>query len=99
MKVRGAKHQGVEWCDSGTSLVDIASLMADKDVGTISKGGHDRQIGFTINPSASLKLYCIGLHDIQRGERLLADPSNHQISRVPNAVMLDRLSLQHKYAN
>ncbi|HZD25404.1 MAG TPA: CBS domain-containing protein, partial [Alphaproteobacteria bacterium] len=45
MKVEQAMHRGVDWCEPGTSLTEIARIMRDDDVGAVPIGENDRLVG------------------------------------------------------
>jgi CBS domain-containing protein len=45
MKVREAMHRGVEWCAPDTSVVELARLFREKDIGAVPIGENDRLVG------------------------------------------------------
>lgn len=45
MKVKAAMHRGVEWCDPDTSIMEIAKLFHEKDIGAVPIGENNRLIG------------------------------------------------------
>lgn len=45
MKVKDAMHKGVEWVEPGTSIVEVAAKMRERDVGAIPVGENDRLVG------------------------------------------------------
>jgi CBS domain-containing protein len=45
MKVRDVMHPGVHWVEPGTSILEIAKVMRDQDIGAIPVGQNDRLVG------------------------------------------------------
>jgi len=45
MKVKDAMHQGVDWVNPDTPVVELAKLMREHDIGAIPIGDNDRLIG------------------------------------------------------
>src|ERR1051325_6208569 len=45
MKVKEAMHEGVDWVDPDTPVIDLAKLMRQHDIGAIPIGQNDRLIG------------------------------------------------------
>lgn len=45
MKVREAMHRKVTWCSPDTSIVELAKLMREQDIGSIPIGENDKLIG------------------------------------------------------
>ena len=45
MKVKEAMHKGVDWVAPDTSLVDLAKLMRQHDIGAVPIGESDRLVG------------------------------------------------------
>ena len=61
MKVRDVMHQGAEWQDVDTPLSDIASLMADKDIGAVPIGENDRLVGMVTDRDITCRAVARGL--------------------------------------
>ena len=45
MKVKDAMHEGVDWVNPDTPVVELAKLMREHDIGAIPIGDNDRLIG------------------------------------------------------
>jgi CBS domain-containing protein len=45
MKVKDAMHSGVEWVGPETSVVELAKLMCEHDIGAVPIGENDQLIG------------------------------------------------------
>lgn len=45
MKVRDAMHNGAQWVEPGTPILEIARLMRQDDIGCVPVGENDRLIG------------------------------------------------------
>lgn len=45
MKVREVMHPGVHWVEPGTSILEIAKVMRDQDIGAVPVGENDRLVG------------------------------------------------------
>ena len=45
MKVKDAMHNGVDWVNPDTPVVELAKLMREHDIGAIPIGDNDRLIG------------------------------------------------------
>jgi CBS domain-containing protein len=59
MKVKEAMHKGVEWASPSTSVVKLARLMREHDIGAIPIGEDDRLIGMVTDRD----IVCRGLAD------------------------------------
>lgn len=45
MKVKQAMHSGAQWVEPGTSLIELARLMREHNIGAIPIGENDRLVG------------------------------------------------------
>lgn len=45
MKVREVMHLGVHWVEPSTSILEIAKVMRDQDIGAVPVGENDRLVG------------------------------------------------------
>jgi CBS domain-containing protein len=45
MKVKDAMHKGVDWVSPETTIIEIAKLMREHDIGAIPIGDNDKLIG------------------------------------------------------
>ncbi|MAT52281.1 MAG: inosine-5-monophosphate dehydrogenase [Porticoccaceae bacterium] len=61
MKVRDVMHQGAEWRELNTPLVEIAQLMADKDIGAVPIGENDRLVGMVTDRDITCRAVARGL--------------------------------------
>lgn len=61
MKVKQAMHSGVDWCSPQTSLVEIARLMRDDDVGAIPIGENDRLTGMVTDRDIVIRAVAEGV--------------------------------------
>lgn len=59
MKVKDAMHKGVEWVSPSTTLVELAKLMAQHDIGAIPIGENDKLIGMVTDRD----IICRGLNN------------------------------------
>ena len=55
MKVKDAMHQGAQWLEASTPLVDIARKMREHDVGAIPIGEKDRLIGMVTDRDIAVR--------------------------------------------
>lgn len=61
MKVKQAMHSGVDWCSPRTSLVEVARLMRDDDVGAIPIGENDRLTGMVTDRDIVIRAIAEGV--------------------------------------
>jgi CBS domain-containing protein len=61
MKVKKAMHKGVQWADPGTSVIKLAKLMREHDIGAIPIGENDRLIGMVTDRDIVCRCIAAGL--------------------------------------
>ena len=61
MKVRQAMHQGVQWVSPETTLVELARLLREHDIGAIPIGENDRLIGIVTDRDITCRAVAEGL--------------------------------------
>ena len=68
MKVKEAMHKGVQWVAPSTTVVDLAKLMRQHDIGAIPVGENDRLIGMVTDRD----IVCRGLANGKDPKQLTA---------------------------
>jgi CBS domain-containing protein len=61
MKVKKAMHKGVQWANPGTSVIKLAKLMREHDIGAIPIGENDRLIGMVTDRDIVCRCIAAGL--------------------------------------
>jgi len=55
MKVKEAMHEGVTWASPDASVLDLARMMRDEDIGAIPIGENDRLVGMVTDRDIIIK--------------------------------------------
>jgi hypothetical protein len=61
MKVKQAMHKGVQWVGPGASVVELAKLMREHDIGAIPIGENDRLVGMVTDRDIVCRCIAAGL--------------------------------------
>lgn len=61
MKVSEAMHAGVTWATPNTSLIDLARLMRDNEIGAIPIGHADRLVGMVTDRDIVCRCLALGV--------------------------------------
>lgn len=68
MKVKEAMHKGVEWVSPSTTVLELAKLMREHDIGAIPIGENDRLVGMVTDRD----IVCRGLANGKDPRKLTA---------------------------
>jgi CBS domain-containing protein len=78
MKVKEAMHKGVQWMEATASLIELARVMKEHDIGAIPIGENDRLIGMVTDRDLALNGIASG-REIQTLDRARCHDEGHHL--------------------
>ena len=80
MKVREVMHPGVHWVEPSTSILEIAKVMRDQDIGAVPVGENDRLVGMVTDRDIVIRGLAEGNGNV------LETPAERIMSRNPATI-------------